>query len=133
MFSGGDGTLFNFNWFDLEYSRGLPQDTSTGLPVELRTFPNPFVSGTRIAFSLDKTSQIDLKIYSSTGQLIKTLVANETFASGNYQFTWNATDNDQGPLQAGIYIIRFMCNHQVTNAKVVLLSGNGYGTFSQFP
>jgi hypothetical protein len=125
-FTGGDGYLFNFNWFDLAFSRGFEQDTTTGtrIPIALQTFPNPFVTSTHIIFALKETSIVDLQIFSSNGTLVRSLVSSGHLSPGRHTFTWNGDDGSGTPLQAGVYFVRLQCNRNVIHKKMVMVSGN---------
>ena len=123
-FLGGEGALYNFNWFNLEFSREFTPDTTTGTGPILLTYPNPFVSSTRIAYTLEEASVVNLRIYNSIGQLVHTLVAGEVLPAGSYHHTWNTSDSARGILKSGIYVVRLQRNQEVFNTKVMLLSGD---------
>ena len=122
IFKGGDGYLLNFNWFDLEFNREFMPDTATGAPVTMQTFPNPFVSSTRIVFTLDQPSEVDLSIYNSGGSLVSMPLSGEKLDPGRHVVTWHAAKNAQVLLEPGIYLIRLRCNRQVIHQKVLLMN-----------
>jgi len=71
-----------------------------------QNYPNPFNSSTIISYELPKRSGVQLKIFNSVGQLVKTLVNTEQDAS-YYSILLNADDFASGvyfyQLQAGTY------------------------------
>jgi hypothetical protein len=84
-------------------------NNSNQLPMAFRlnqNYPNPFNSSTIISYELPKRSGVQLKIYNSVGQLVKTLVNTEQEAS-YYTILLNTDDFASGvyfyQLQAGTY------------------------------
>jgi len=70
---------------------------------------NPFRtgSGTYFMFNLPKEGKVTLKIYDATGDLVRTLIDNESYSAGPASMAWNG-DNDFGNfVGSGIYIYRF--------------------------
>lgn len=70
-----------------------------------QNYPNPFNPSTIISVSLPENSNMNIKIFNTLGQEIKTLVDGE-FAPGNYNFTWNGTDSFGKVVSAGVYFYR---------------------------
>ncbi len=82
---------------------------------ELLTYPNPFVSSTKITYKLDKSSDVDLVVFDISGKEISVLV-NQNQQAGVYQFEWNGKK-----YPPGIYYCRFSSgNYQVTNELVLM-------------
>jgi len=71
----------------------------------MQNYPNPFNPVTTIPYKLAKPARIKIAIYNTLGQEIRTLV-NEEQAAGDYQITWNGTDNQGLSVASGIYIYR---------------------------
>jgi uncharacterized Ntn-hydrolase superfamily protein len=67
-----------------------------------QNYPNPFNPKTTISYQLPIDSQVELTIYSITGQKIKTLVSEQQQA-GYYKFGWDA-----GVLPSGVYFYQLM-------------------------
>ncbi|MBW6516231.1 MAG: T9SS type A sorting domain-containing protein [Candidatus Cloacimonetes bacterium] len=69
--------------------------------------PNPFVSETKIAFSLSRedSEMVELKIYNVKGQLIRTL-HNDQHPEGTYEIQWNGRDDNDRVVPSGIYFYR---------------------------
>ena len=73
---------------------------SSALPTAYalaQNYPNPFNPSTSISYSLPNAANVSLRVFSSLGQLVATLV-DERKESGFYQATWNASN-----LPSGIY------------------------------
>jgi hypothetical protein len=66
--------------------------------------PNPSAGNTVISFKLDEPDVISIKIYSRSGQLIRTL-AGSRFDAGQHQLLWNGNDDSGNPLAAGAYTV----------------------------
>jgi|GEM_PF-7064175 len=65
-------------------------------------YPNPFNPSTSISYDLAAPGQVELAVYSTQGQLVKTLVSEEQSA-GAYKVTYTATDDRGNPLSSGVY------------------------------
>jgi hypothetical protein len=122
-FRGGEGYLFNYNWFDLEFSRDFTDTLTSALaPLSLHSYPNPFATSTQIVFTLERTSDVDLHIFNSSGSLISAPMNNRRLAPGRHSVTWEGTNGSRIQAEPGIYLIRLRCNNEVIYQKVVLLT-----------
>ncbi len=81
-----------------------------------QNYPNPFNSNTTITFSLNRNSQVSLKIYSILGEEILTL-KNENLEAGKI----HTINFDAGDLPSGIYIARLTDNVMSKTIKIMLL------------
>jgi hypothetical protein len=59
-----------------------------------QNYPNPFNPTTTIALSMPQPADLQLKIYNTKGQVVRTLF-NGPISQGNHYLTWNGKD-DQG-------------------------------------
>lgn len=87
------------------------------LPTEfnlLQNYPNPFNPITNINFSLPIESKINIKIYNTLGKEIRELL-NETRISGEYEITWDGTDNNINKVSSGVYFITMQANSSINN------------------
>lgn len=83
---------------------------------ELRqNFPNPFNPTTSIPFSLNRAADVELHIYNSAGQLVKTLV-NERMQAGSYQY-----DFDASGLASGTYFYRVKFDGKAQTKRMMLI------------
>lgn len=80
-----------------------------------QNFPNPFNPSTIITYSVPKLSDVELKIYSITGELVKVLV-DGNFKPGNYEVKFNASQ-----LASGVYFYRLTAGDFVQTKKMMLI------------
>lgn len=83
-------------------------------------YPNPFNPATTIEFSLDKSSNVNLNIYTITGQLVRTLL-NEQMAVGAHKVLFNGMDNAGRPLSSGIYFYQLQTETNSVTKKMVMM------------
>lgn len=67
--------------------------------------PNPFVLRTTIRFGLSRAGRASLKVYSTAGAVVRTLVS-ESKSPGYYTASWNGIDDRGRSVPAGIYVCR---------------------------
>lgn len=78
----------------------------TTRPRELllhKNFPNPFNAETTIRFDLPQAESVELSIYNSVGQHIRTLV-NGVRPAGNHQIVWDSRTDDGQLVATGTYV-----------------------------
>ncbi len=71
------GLLGDRRWSDPEISAILDQSVISGVPAAFslsQNYPNPFNPVTTIRYTLDKSSDISINVYSITGKLVETSV-----------------------------------------------------------
>jgi len=81
--------------------------------------PNPSREAVTIRYALPKTSQLSLRVYNATGQVVRILVDSRQ-KSGCYSVSWNREDDRGGKLSAGIYLIRLNSPSFVRTRKIVI-------------
>jgi len=82
-----------------------------------QNFPNPFISSTRISYSIQRPGFVTLKIYDQTGREIQTLIS-ENQAIGTY-----SVEFDAHKLSRGIYFYKLQAGNQFTEIKKMVLTG----------
>lgn len=83
-------------------------DQQTVVPEEFRleqNYPNPFNPATQIPFSLQKEGWVQLAVFNSLGQRIRTLVEGHR-QPGVYQARWDGCNDHGQPVAAGVYLYR---------------------------
>ena len=122
---GGDNNTYNDTvTAQIPAVADLPSGNEGGQapPFALsQSYPNPFSSTTTIQFSIEKRTQVGLKVYNIAGQLVRTLV-NEELSPGVYSdVIWDGRDNNGRPVSSGIYFYRLVTRDFVETKKMVLL------------
>lgn len=84
-------------------------------------YPNPFTASTTIKFSLEKKSNVQLKIYNLFGQEVKVLADGE-LPQGEHRIRWNGTQQNGSAANMGIYICRLIKNGEVSNVQRLILN-----------
>lgn len=82
--------------------------------------PNPFSSSTTISYSVNLPAYVSLKVYNSSGQLIKILVSEEK-ATGNYTILWKGTDDTGHLLPNGVYFLRLESGNYSSTRKGLIV------------
>jgi len=85
-----------------------------------RNYPNPFNPSTIIEFDVCKPEQVNLKIYSLEGKLVKTLIERHLNA-GRYSVTWDGTDEASVHLPSGTYFFQLTAGEYRKVRKAVLI------------
>jgi len=99
-----------------EYSDEVLVDNLAPINYSLeQNYPNPFNPSTTISYSLPATSQVDLVVYNSLGEMVKQLV-NELKDAGHYSVELNAKN-----LPSGVYFYRLQAGDFVQIKKMMLL------------
>ncbi len=99
-------------------SIGFEVIPSSGMRLEnARNYPNPFSESTRIVVNHNQSSEpldIEVQIFSTTGQLIRTLVQNNQFSDGytTPPVIWNGRAENGQLVPKGLYLYRVI----VTNS-----------------
>ncbi|MBN2000695.1 hypothetical protein JW935_24310 [candidate division KSB1 bacterium] len=83
-------------------------------------YPNPFNNETRIKFDLITPGYVELKVFSSIGQEIKTLLK-KTCRPGHYVISWDGTDESNMAVASGIYLFRIESSESVMVKSCVLV------------
>jgi hypothetical protein len=95
----------------------------SNLPLEWKLFqncPNPFNPQTTINYTLPHDGDVSLKIYSITGELVKTLV-NDKQDIGYYTVLWNGKDDRNNEVASGIYFYTLQVGNEYKSTRKMLL------------
>ncbi len=71
---------------------------------EVSCHPNPFNSTTTIKFKIGKPGNVEINIYSVTGQHVKNVLS-ENLAAGTHLAKWGGTNRSGSVVSSGIYIV----------------------------
>lgn len=101
------------------YGRLLEANASlvAPLPTEfavMANYPNPFNAKTMFNFALPTESDVNINIYSITGQLVETISGH--FEAGTHSVTWDASD-----VASGVYFYKVAAGDFSQTMKMTLL------------
>jgi hypothetical protein len=82
--------------------------------IELSAYPNPFNPSTSIRFNLFEASTVDLKLFSVTGEFVKSIFSEASLQAGQFEYRF-----DGYGLSSGVYFVQ---------ARVFSNSGKVSGT-----
>jgi len=85
-----------------------------------KNYPNPFNPDTNISFSVKETGFVNLKVFNTRGQLVKTLIS-ETLDEGVHFTNWNGKDNNNKSVSSGIYFYKMDTKNYTSTRKMILL------------
>lgn len=91
---------------------------SSEIPASFKlhqNYPNPFNPSTKIKFELPESGNVNLKIYNSIGQEVRTLL-NENIHAGVYEYFFDA-----GTLSSGVYYYKLSTGETSQIMKMILL------------
>ena len=84
-------------------------------------YPNPFNPSTMIKVSLPLQKKISLKIFDMLGREVATLINNEVHEKGNFEVSWNGTNNSGSAVASGNYIATLTYGNYSKSIKMTLL------------
>lgn len=134
---GKGGFIKTSNWmplpatFDFNFciKGSIVSQTPTGVshvttPVSAsvlrNNFPNPFNPVTTISYNLAADGNVQLQVYNTRGQMIKTLVS-EHQTAGEHSISWLGNDDNGHKAGSGIYFYRIKSGTFSDTRKMVLL------------
>jgi hypothetical protein len=103
-----------WNDFGYEITSISPRQTPLTYRLEIN-YPNPFNPSTIIKFSLPEASNVQLTVYNTIGQKVKTLV-NQTMNAGSHSVQFDGTG-----LPSGVYIYRLKAEEFSKSRKMLLV------------
>jgi hypothetical protein len=109
-------------WIDQGASLQLSEEINIS-PQEYtlhQNYPNPFNPNTSMNFDLPKDGLVNITIYDMMGRIVKTLV-NSSQTVGFKSVKWNATDDRNEPVSAGLYLYTIQAGEFRQTKKMVLL------------
>lgn len=122
------GKQYEYN-LEVEYIDGTIQEIQTILisalePLKfdlLQNNPNPFNNETTIRVEILINTEIELNIYNTRGQKVKTLQKKQKKEKNFHSYTWYG-DNDAGnQVSSGVYFVVLKSNNNLKKIKIALI------------
>jgi len=85
-----------------------------------RNYPNPFNPTTTIRFYTPKNENIQLIIYNSLGQKVKTLI-HDSLTAGMHSVQWNGINDDGSKVSSGVYFYRLQAGAFSESKRMTLI------------
>ncbi len=126
VYTNGDNIGGNLMYMALDFNLSLlfnpaNDPVAVAAPKMLKqNYPNPFNPSTRIEFNNPKTQHVNIGIYNSRGQLVKTL-ANEVIPAGTQYKVWDGLNNSNETVTSGVYFYKMTAGNQTEMKKMVLI------------
>lgn len=101
---------------DPEHDPDLPELVNT----LLRPFPNPFNPLVIIPFRLVEAASVEISIYNSRGQMVKSLPT-RALEPGYHQSTWDGISDRGAKSGSGVYIVKACINGRSYQSRIVMM------------
>ncbi len=85
-----------------------------------QNYPNPFNPSTTIEFYLDRASDVELHIFNTLGQEVRTIDLGR-LSNGTHSTTWDGRDNSGQRLSSGMYFYRIKAGTLIETKKMIML------------
>lgn len=85
-----------------------------------QNYPNPFNPVTEITYDLPHSVQVNVSVFNTTGQKVRTLKEAHQSA-GSYTVQWDGKDENSLQLSSGIYFCRILAGEFRKSIKIMLL------------
>ncbi|MBL7086872.1 MAG: T9SS type A sorting domain-containing protein, partial [Candidatus Cloacimonetes bacterium] len=83
-------------------------------------YPNPFMAGTKINFSLREAGNVTIEIYNILGQKVRTLV-DGYYTVNNHSEYWNGLDDNNQKVSNGIYFYKMTAGNYSSIKKMIMM------------
>ncbi|MBN1542820.1 DUF11 domain-containing protein [candidate division KSB1 bacterium] len=106
---------------EVNYSQSISLQASSPKSYLLeQNYPNPFNLETRIKFALKDPGYVELDIYNTNGQHVRSLVT-ASLEAGSHTITWDGRDQDGNVVPTGTYLYSLRINNFEKMQKMILL------------
>ena len=84
------------------------------------SYPNPFLSHTRIPYRLPQGALVELAVYDLAGRRVRHLA--DGWRDGGSRFArWDGRDDSGRRLASGVYFVRLKVGEEIRSRRLVLL------------
>lgn len=87
--------------------------------ASFRCYPNPLTDDVTIEFFMPEDSHVSLSIFSSTGQLMRSIIDGDE-PKGTKQFIWKRNNQTGQKVPSGIYLCKLKFNNQSFDKKLIV-------------
>jgi hypothetical protein len=107
-------------------TRAFARQHNDGIPLQtyenrlLGNYPNPFASTTRIAYQLEKRSNVRLEVYDLLGRRISVLT-DEVQQAGPHEIVWDGRAGRGRPVASGVYLYRLTADDFTDTGKMTIV------------
>jgi choice-of-anchor B domain-containing protein len=95
----------------------IPQPSSL---VLFQNVPNPFNPSTTLSYEIPTAATVELTVYDTAGKRVRTLV-NGFEEAGPHSVEWDARDDRQQPVAAGVYFARLSASGKTDTKRLVFV------------
>jgi len=117
-----DGIEFGGQDFVLTAGTGVAGRDRSAKPMTIRlaqNFPNPFNPSTTIQFELPKASQVEITVFNTRGQKVRSLLSN-FLSPGEHQVEWDGRDDAGNKVSTGVYFYTLKSGQVYKMMKMIL-------------
>ena len=112
-------------WHPYPVGPGIEEDLLFGRSIPIvfslsQNYPNPVTHSTTIKYGLPQESRVDIRVFNSAGQQIRTLVK-ENQDPGYYKVKWDLRGVSGEHLPNGVYFYRITAGEFIRTKKMVIL------------
>ena len=86
----------------------------------LQNYPNPFNPNTTIEYQLPKTGNVQIKIFSINGQLVRTLESTHQ-VQGSHSVVWDGKNDGGQTVASGLYIYQVAFENSMLIKKMLFI------------
>jgi len=104
-------------WFYVDLTIGIVENS---LISGMRSIPNPFSENTVIQFILEKDTPVNIDIFNSRGEKVRSLVESKSMQAGTHRIKWDATNDEGNRVKSGIYYYRIFNQEIIYSGKMIL-------------
>ena len=87
----------------------------------VRLYPNPSNASVTVAFELDRSASVSVRVYDELGQRVRVLAAEAERPVGSYQFVWDGLDQEGRRQASGTYFLAVSVDGTAESHKLTLL------------
>ncbi|MDP8320924.1 MAG: FlgD immunoglobulin-like domain containing protein [Candidatus Stygibacter australis] len=117
--NGGSGIDIVAQKFSLP-NVSVPEEEIQAVNKIITVYPNPFNPEVTISFDLPERQFIELDVYNTKGQHVKSLAASE-YSLGRHEIIWKGENNQGAKVSSGLYYLKLQIDSVIYTEKVVMI------------